>query len=144
MNWLPFVKGKNKLKAIVVYPNKNVKMVNVEGDKQDFTLTENKVVRRYVIDSKAIYFFNKEPLLFYHYAHSSPIYINVDNGEGLERSMNSIEFQSIIESKAVSELLEASKGNKWDIHFIISVVTAVGVVILLLNSGGLGFLTGGG
>ena len=143
MGMFDFLKRNNSLlKAIIVYPNKNVKMLKVEGNKPSFTASDGLNNRRYMIDQKAIYFFNKEALLFYHSMHSSPILIHNEGSIG--NSMSSSEFQSIIESKVINELLEASKGGGWDIQFIATMVSAVGVVILIMQGGGLNFLMGGG
>lgn len=140
-SWIPLIGEKKKfLKAVIVFPNKNVRMVNVEGDKPTFTLSDGQMKRTYVVDQKAIYFFDNQPLLFFNSATSSPFLIGND---ALDFTMSSSEFQSIIESKAVSELLEASKGGGWDIHFIASVISAIGVILLLATSGGFSFLTGG-
>jgi len=141
-NWLPFgKKNKNFLRAIIVYPNKNVKMEKVEGDNATFSIGDGVVKRSYAIDQKAVYFFNKEPLLFYSSSKSSPLMITDEN---IKNSMGSSEFQSILESKAVHDLLEASKGGGWDIQFIATLVSAIGVIILFLQGGGMGFLGIGG
>lgn len=141
-DWLPFGnKSKNFLRAIIVYPNKNVKMEKIEGDKPTFSLGGGDVKRSYAIDQKAVYFFNKQPLLFYSSTKSSPLIISDGN---VSNSMDSSEFRSILESKAVHDLLEASKGGGWDIQFIATLVSAIGVVILFLQGGGMGFLGIGG
>lgn len=141
-SWIPFIGEKKKfLKAIIVYPNKRVKMKNIEGDNPTFTISDGQIKRTYTIDPKAIYFFDNQPLLFFNSSTSSPFLITPKD---ISLTMDSSEFQSIIESKAVSELLEASKGTGMDLHFIASIVSAVGVILLLLTSGGLSFLNFGG
>lgn len=140
MNYLPFGKNKYYLSALIVYPTKKVKKVKIEGDKPTFAVDDGQFKRMYAIDQKAIYFFNKEPVLFYTSGSSSPLII----GNDIQSSMNSSEFRSILESKAVSEILEASKGSGLDLHFIASVISAIGVIILFLQNGGLGFLGVGG
>lgn len=139
--FLPFGKKKHFVRAIIVYPNKRVVMKKVEGDKPTFAVSDGEIKRSYAIDQKAVYFFEKEPLLFYNSGGSSPI---IFSDTGLKPVMSSAEFTSILESKAVNDLLEASKGQQWDWHFIASMVSAVGVILLFLQGGGLGFLGIGG
>ena len=142
-SWIPLIgEKKNFLKAIIVYPNKNVRMIKIEGDKPTFKVGAESEKREYAVDPKAIYFFNKEPLLFYHSNNASPVMIN--DLAVAEESMNSVEFRSIIESKAVNDLLTAAGGGGMDWQFIASIVSAVGVVFLIVQGGGLGFLAGGG
>ena len=135
-SWIPLV-GEKKyyIKAIIVYPNKNVRMKKVFGDVKTFDVTEEKQTRKYSIDTKAIYHFDGEPVSFYDSSKSSPVLIEVFEQKGVKPSMNAQEFQSIIESKAVAEMLEATRGTSWDIQFIATIISAVGVVILLLTSG---------
>lgn len=140
-SWLPFGKKKKFLKAIIVYPNKRVEMKKIDGNMPTFTINDGQMKRKYVIDQKAIYFFNEEPLLFFNSMSASPFLILDDS---LDYTMSSSEFQSIIESKVVPELLEASKGGGWDLHFIASVVGAICGILILLNTGGLNFLNLGG
>lgn len=140
--FLPFGKPKEKINAIIVYPNKKIKKHTIEGNKESFNITEGNVTRQYVVDPKAIYRLDGVETLMYDSKHSSPLILT---DKEFVTSMDSLEFRSIIESKAISDLLEAVKNKGgWDLHFIASLVSAIGVVILVLNSGGLGFLTGGG
>lgn len=141
-SWIPLIGEKKQfLRAIIVYPNKRVEMKKVEGNVPFFTQADGGFKRKYVIDQKAIYYFNDQPLLFFNSMNASPFHILQNQ---LDYTMSSTEFNSIIESKVVPELLEASKGGGWDIHFIASIISAVGVILLLINSGGLGFLGVGG
>lgn len=140
-DFLPFGKKKEFLRAIIVYPNKRVVMQKVEGDKPTFSVSDGQIKRSYAVDQKAVYFFEKQPLLFYVSGESSPLMIG---NNGIVPTMSSAEFTSILESKAVNDLLEASKGNNWDWHFIASLVSAIGVILLFLQGGGLSFLGVGG
>jgi hypothetical protein len=140
-SWIPLIgTKKDYVTAIIVYPNKRVAKKKVEGNVSTFTVSTDKQKRKYAIDQKAIYLENNKPVLFYNSNNASPFLIT---NQDIDYTMSSTEFQGIIESKVVPELLEASKGGGWDMHFIASIIGAVTGILLLLNSGGLSFLTGG-
>jgi len=127
----------NDLKVIIFYPSKKVIMKKVNSTKNYFTVGNGAHAKSYVIDQKAIYYFKKEPLLVYHGDNPSPLLIAV---EGQENSMTSSEFQSIIESKAVRDLLTASGGTELHLSLILTIVNTLGIVFLILaNSGFIGF-----
>lgn len=130
----PF-KKKKFLKAIVVYPNKKVEMLKVDSNAPTFEITKDGMSNNFVIDPKAIHFFNEEPLLFYNAQHASPIVLS-ENGT-LLASMSSAEFRSVIKSSAIRDLLTAATGGGWDIQFIMIAVAAVASVLSLVASGGL-------
>ena len=124
---------KSVLKAIIVYPSKKVVMVKVDEQKTTFTQGEGKNAKSYVVDEKAIYFFNKEPLLFYHANNPSPILISV---EGQHNSMTSSEFQSVLESKAVQELLHSEPENVLNMSLILAIANTIGILVIIgINAG---------
>lgn len=130
-----FFKKKKLLKAIVVFPNKHVEMLKVDSSLPTFEITKDGLSNNYVIDPKAIHFFNDEPLLFYNAQHASPIILS-ENGS-LLTSMSSAEFRSVLKSSAIRDLLSSASGSSWDIQFILIAVSAVASVLALLASGGL-------
>ena len=134
-----FGKGKKKCQAIIIYPTKKVVMVNVEMESTRFTVGKNDKAKSYMIQDDAIYYFNDKPLLFYDSEDASPLNISSNS---IITSMNSTEFQSVIESKVVKDLMVASQGFDWDITLIASIVSALGVVLLVVQGGGFSFLGG--
>lgn len=131
---------KKKCQAIIIYPTKKVLKVNVEMESSRFSVGQGNKQKSYIIDSKAIYFFNDMPLLFYDSEHASPLKISSDS---IKATMTSDEFQSIIESKVVRDLMIAGNNTQWDITLIASVISALGVLLLVVQSGGFSFLGGG-
>lgn len=132
--------GKKKCQAIIIYPTKKVIKVDVEMDSTRFTVGKGDKIKSYVIDEKAIYFFEDKPMLFYHSEQASPLSIFPD---GQEYTMSSSEFQSVIESKVVRDLMIAGQGFDWDITLIASIISALGVILLVVQGGGFSFLGGG-
>ena len=132
--------GKKKCQAIIIYPTKKVIKVDVEMDSTRFTVGKGDKAKSYVIDEKNIYYMNEKPLLFYDSEFASPLTIDV---EGVGLSMDSSEFQSVIESKVVRDLMVAGQGFDWDITLIASIISALGVILLVVQGGGFSFLGGG-
>jgi len=131
-----FYKAKT-LKAIIVYPSKKVLMRKVDDSVNTFSIGEGALKRSFQIDEKAIYFFKKEPLLFYHSNSASPIIIDEND---LDSSMSSSEFTSIIESKAVRDLLTGHEQGIFNMTIILSAISAIGVLLLLgMQSGFISF-----
>lgn len=125
--------AKDDLKVIIVYPSKKVIMKKVSSTKETFTIGQGIDSKSYVIDEKAIYFFKKEPLLFYHSNNPSPLLIKV---EGQSESMSASEFQSIIESKAVKDLLTAQSAMELNLSLILTIVNTLGIVFLIAANSG--------
>lgn len=134
-----FGSKKKKCQAIIIYPTKKVVMVNVEMESTRFTVGKKDKAKSYMIQDDAIYYFNDKPLLFYDSEDASPIKISSNE---IITSMNSTEFQSVIESKVVKDLMVASTGFEWDVTLIASVISAIGVLLLVVQGGGFNFLGG--
>lgn len=116
-----------KLKALIVYPNKAVKIKSINVKDMRFQFAD----RTYIIDEKAIYFHKRKPMLMYHFDSASPmLFSNV----GLSPSLRSNDINSILESKIVRDLLAATEAK--DMIFYAAVAAAVLSLINALVSFG--------
>lgn len=132
IGWLKnLFSNKKTLKALIILPSKNVEMINVSGTERQFTHKIGGSGRLYTIDERAIYFFKKQPLLFYHHGCSSPLIFN-ENGDW-SYSLSSDEMSSLAESKAIQELLTAATGDdKKGLLFYVTVASAVASIVTML------------
>ena len=124
---------KNSIQAIIVYPTKHVelkKVRDVSSGRFKAGKANNKFT--YLIDEEAIYHFKDKPLLFYRSGMSSPIAFTRD---GLENTLSSEDFTSVINSKVVQDLLKAGEGD-FDLNFLLQMATLAGLVVILLNDFG--------
>ena len=132
-NWS---KPKHDIKAIIVYPNKQIEMKRVKVTDDKFTHAG----RVFLIDEKSVYFLEKTPVSFYHFKDSSPKLID---SNGVEDSMKSKEVSAVMESKIVQDILSASTG-KTDYVLYVAAAAAMFSLLILLNDIGLLNLTRGG
>jgi len=109
-----------KLKALVIYPNKAVKIKTINAKDMRFKLAD----RVYIVDEKAIYFHKKKPMLVYHFDNASPLMFS---SIGIEPSMKPNDINSILESKIVRDLLTATTGN----DFVLYAAIAAAVLALV-------------
>lgn len=120
-------KNKQYIKAIIVNPTKKVFMVKVYPENKRFKHEGN----TYLVDEKALYFFNKEPVMFYTYGKSSPIVFSDESG--IRFGLDASEITSILESKAVSDLLTATTKDEKDILFYMVAGCLCGIVLIFLS-----------
>jgi hypothetical protein len=132
---LGWSKPKHDIKAIIVYPNKQIEMKRVKVTEDKFS-HEGRV---FLIDEKSVYFLEKQPVSFYHFQDSSPKLIH---SNGVEDSMKSKEVSAVMESKIVQDIITASGGNT-DWTFYAAAASAGISLLILLNNLGLLKLGGG-
>lgn len=111
-----------KLKALVVYPNKAIKIKKINAKDMRFKIGG----RVYIVDEKAIYFLKRKPMLIYHFDNASPLMFGKVK---LEPSMRPDDINSILESKIVKDLLTAS--TEKDMLFY---VVAAAAILSLVNA----------
>lgn len=128
-----------KITAIIVFPSKRIIMHKCPADSTRFTIGKGQNARTYQVDAGSIYYFNDAPLLFYHSETASPV-VFVDDQTGF--SMSSKEFQAVMESKVVKDLITASGGVEWDITMIAAIIAALAGIVAVVQGGGFGFLGG--
>jgi hypothetical protein len=133
---LDFFKKKNKIKALIVHPNKVIKIQRVPYEEGRFS----KGKKTYIVDEKAVYYYKNEPFLFYHYNQASP---QVMTPAGFEDSMTSAEMRAVIEMDAVNDLLTATgKKEGWTLY-VAGAAAVFSLVLLLIEFGVINVAKGG-
>jgi len=97
-----FGKKPKKINALFIHPNKDVEIVRVGIENKKFV----KDKLQYIIDEKAIYFWKEKPLLFYRVGYVAPLIFGEED-DVVSFSLSAAEIRSVIESKAVNDLLTA-------------------------------------
>lgn len=129
-------KPKHDIKAIIIYPNKQIEMKKVKATEDRF----NHQNRVFLIDEKSVYFLDKTPVSIYHYNDSSPKLIG---SNGVEDSMKSKEVSAVLESKIVQDIISGGgMSASWTIY--VAGAAAVFSLLILLNDLGILNLTRGG
>lgn len=118
-----------KLKALMFFPNKEIRLLTVKPEQNTFTVGKSS----YIVDEKAIYFFNKQPLLIYVQGTTSPVLISVDKSEA---SLRASEIKAVLETKAVEQILTAAGGDEKGMLFYAAVAAALfSLISALILSG---------
>lgn len=119
--------NKPSIKAIVINPTKRVEQVKVYPEDKRFVHEKN----TYIVDERALYFFNKEPVMFYIVGNASPLIFSEERG--VLNGLDSRELTSIIETRAVHDLLTATTNDDKGMMFYMVAATLAGVVLIFLS-----------
>ena len=133
MNW---GNTKHDIKAIIVYPNKQIAMKRVKVTEDRFQHEG----RQFLIDEKSVYFMDKQPVSFYHFKDSSPKIINITN---VEDSMKSKEVSAVMESKIVQDILSGASGTTDWVLWAAVAAAGLSLIILLNDMGFINLARGG-
>jgi hypothetical protein len=129
LSFLKFWEKKRKITVLMVYPNKDVSISEVEFASRQFT----KEAMTYTIDEKAIYYYKGKPTLFYYSEVSSPIGFNREGS--WDYSLSASEINSVLETKAVRDLLLAAMGEDGKLFWICVASAALSLITLLIVAG---------
>lgn len=127
--YIPFLPKKRTINVLMVYPNKDASIDEVEFDNRLF----EKEGKTYTIDEKAIYYFKGKPIMFYYSEVTSPIGFNKEGT--WDYSLSAREINSVLESKAVHDILTAAQGENDMLFWVCVASAALGVLNLLILAG---------
>jgi hypothetical protein len=118
-----------KMNVLIIYTNKDAVMKKVDIKDRLFTHEE----MTYMIDEKAIYYFKGKPMLFYRHGVTSPVIFG-DAG-GVDYTLSAAEVNSVLETKAVRDLLLAAGGGEEKLFWLVIANIALTAVIILIQMG---------
>lgn len=114
-----------KLKALMIFPSKEIRIMDVKINDNTFMFEKD----TYIVDEKAIYFFKKQPFLFYVKGTTSPLLIRHD---GADSSLRATEIRAVLESKAVQQILTAAQGDDRGMLFYAAIASAAASILAAL------------
>lgn len=131
LNWS---KPKHDIKAIIIYPNRQIQMKRVKVT-DDYFKHEG---RTFLIDEKSIYFLEKTPVSIYHFKESSPKIVDI---KGIKDSMESKEVSAVMETKVVEDIIRGAGGSN---DYVLWAAAAAAILSLLILLNDIGLLKLGG
>lgn len=121
---------KRKINVLVLYPNREAIIRSVDVTEKTWKYEDN----TYLIDDRAIFFYKSKPLLIYNFGVSSPL-VNKLGVADVEYSLNAAEINSVIETKAVRDLLTAGLEDKGWLLYAVLASALFSLINILISLG---------